>query len=97
MNPSITAKSTIGPLRWAVPSATTKGITYEVAADAETTELRCDCPNGQAGKCNCWHIKAVRTGLAGKPRVRLTQRSTASRTHAAPSNETRNALASLDV
>ena len=64
----------LGPQRWTVPSATTPGVVYTVTADPQTTELRCDCPNGQAGKCQCWHLKAVRTGLAGRPRVRVSQR-----------------------
>jgi hypothetical protein len=68
MNPTITHKHTLGPLRWSVPSATQKGITYEVAARVDTGELVCNCMARRV----CWHIRAVATGMAGKPRVRVT-------------------------
>ncbi len=68
MNPQVATKSTIGPLRWTVPSATTKGVTYEVAADVVTGELVCDC----AARRACWHLKSVASGQAGRPRVRYT-------------------------
>lgn len=68
MNPTIAYKHTLGPLRWSVPSATTKGVTYQVAADVVTGELICNC----AARRVCWHIRAVATGMAGKPRVRVT-------------------------
>ena len=61
-------QSTIGPLRWSVPSATAKGTTYEVAADTVTGELRCNC----LARRVCWHIKATASGAIGKPRVRIT-------------------------
>jgi hypothetical protein len=70
MNPTITHKHTLGPLRWSVPSATTKGITYEVAARVDTGELVCNCMARRV----CWHIRAVATGMAGKPRVRMSER-----------------------
>jgi len=70
MNPQAAIKSTIGPLRWTVPSATTKGVTYEVAADTVTGELVCSC----LARRVCWHIKSVAAGAIGKPRVRITQR-----------------------
>ena len=68
MNPSPICKSTIGPMRWTVPSSKFKdnGITYEVAARVDTGELVCNCP----ARTVCWHIKAVASGAMGKPRVR---------------------------
>jgi len=70
MNPSTTTKSTIGPQRWTVPSATTKGVTYEVTADTATGELRCNCP----ARVTCWHIKSVAVGQAGRPRLSASSR-----------------------
>ena len=61
-------QSTIGPLRWSVPSATTRGVTYEVSARTDTGELVCNC----LARRVCWHIKATAAGAIGKPRVRIT-------------------------
>ena len=93
MNPSTVIKSSIGPLRWTVPSATTKGVTHTVTADAATGELLCNCLTRRT----CWHVKAVAAGVIGKPRVRVTQRPIVSRTHAPVSGETRDLISSLDV
>ncbi len=93
MNPSTAIKSTIGPLRWTVPSATTKGVTHTVTADAGTGELLCNC----LARRTCWHVKAVAAGVIGKPRVRVTQRPIVSRTHAPASDEMASRLAMLDV
>ena len=67
-NPQSAYRTSVGPLRWSVPSATVKGTTYEVAADTATGELRCNC----LARRVCWHIKATAAGAIGKPRVRIT-------------------------
>ena len=64
-------KLSIGPMRWTVPSATHKAITYEVTADTRDGRLICNCP-AQRGHRTCWHIRAVAAGMAGKPRIRVT-------------------------
>ena len=56
-------------MRWTVPSATQKGVTYEVAADTVDGRLRCNCLAGVYDK-PCWHVKAVASGAMGRPRVR---------------------------
>ena len=55
---------------WTVPSTTHRetGITYEVRANPLDLRLECTCPSRVA----CWHMKAVASGLAGKPHVRYT-------------------------
>jgi len=60
-------RTSIGPLRWSVPSATTKGTTYEVSARTDSGELVCN----RLARRTCWHIKSVAAGQAGKPRVRV--------------------------
>jgi len=64
-------RTTIGPLRWSVPSATTRGTTYEVSARTDRGELVCNC----LARRVCWHVKSVAAGQAGKPRVRVTART----------------------
>jgi hypothetical protein len=61
-------------IRWQVPSATTPGIVYTVSADSPDSPLSCDCEAGDYPKTRgrCWHLKAVHSGLAGKPRVRVS-------------------------
>ena len=64
-NPLIPAH--LGPLTWSVPSATKRGLSYEVRADSVTGELRCNC----AARRVCWHVKAVASGAMGKPHIRV--------------------------
>ena len=64
-NPLIPAR--LGPLTWTVPSATTRGVSYEVKADVVTGELRCNCPARRV----CWHVKACAAGAMGKPHIRV--------------------------
>src|SRR5712692_8175188 len=40
---------------------------YTVSVDPTTKLMHCTCP----ARRQCWHQKAVITGLAGKPRVRI--------------------------
>lgn len=63
----------IKSITYTVPSATTDGHYYQVSIDHETQRATCDCPASQGSKTRgkCWHIKAVRSGLAGKPRIRI--------------------------
>ena len=67
-NPNPVSQSSIGPKRWTVPSSQFKqnGITYAVKARTDTDELECSCPSRRT----CWHIRAVASGVVGKPRVR---------------------------
>ena len=67
----IAAPRGVTSIVWSVPSATTKGITYEVRADPIDGRLTCNCMAGTSGKC-CWHVKSVAAGAIGKPRVRFT-------------------------
>ena len=55
-------------ITWSVPSATTKGVTYEVRASVDDGRLECNCP----ARVVCWHIKAVASDAIGKPRVRVS-------------------------
>jgi hypothetical protein len=66
---------TMSTPRWSVPSATTEGTTYEITVN-EHGERVCSCEASQYPKTRgrCWHLKAVAAGLAGKPRVRVSQR-----------------------
>ena len=70
MNQISTPKSSIGPQRWTVPSSKyhENGITYTVTARAIGGEYECTSPSRRT----CWHIKAVASGVAGRPRVRFT-------------------------
>jgi len=61
-------RTTIGPLRWSVPSATTRGVSYQVSARTDSGELVCNC----LARRVCWHVKSVAAGQAGKPRIRVT-------------------------
>jgi hypothetical protein len=64
--------------RWSVPSATRDGITHTVTEDAETGQRHCNCEASDHPRTRgrCWHIRAVAAGLAGKPRIRVSQRPT---------------------
>jgi hypothetical protein len=65
-------RSRLGPLRWTVPSATTRGITYEVTADPVDGRLICNCPAATfRPAAACKHAQQVAAGGWGKPRVRL--------------------------
>lgn len=61
-------------IRWTVPSATTPGVVYTVSAGSPSDTLSCDCEASNYPKTRgrCWHLKAVATGLAGKPRCRAS-------------------------
>ncbi|MGD9891653.1 MAG: hypothetical protein AB7R89_28725 [Dehalococcoidia bacterium] len=67
----------IRSITWTVPSATDAGTEYTVSAPSPTGILSCNCKASEFPKTRgrCWHIKSVRAGLAGKPRVRVTPRS----------------------
>ncbi len=58
-------KASIGPMYWIVPSATTRGVTYEVVILPDG-RLACNC----IARMLCWHIKACASGAMGKPRLR---------------------------
>ena len=62
------SQSTIGPQRWTVPSSKyhENGVTYTVTARVDGGEYECTCP----ARRTCWHIKAVASGVVGRPRVR---------------------------
>jgi hypothetical protein len=67
---------TTGLPRWTVPSATTEGTDYTVTVN-EHGERVCNCEANGYPKTRgkCWHLKAVASGLAGKPRIRVSQSS----------------------
>jgi len=54
-----------------VESATAPGVSYEVRADLEDYRLTCNCLASGFDRV-CWHVRAVASGKAGKPRVRIT-------------------------
>jgi hypothetical protein len=66
-------------IAWIVPSATEAGVEYTVSAPSPSGILRCTCKASDYPKTRgrCWHIKSVRAGLAGKPRVRVQARPAA--------------------
>ena len=67
----IAAPRGVQSIVWSVPSATQRGVTYEVRANPVDMRLECNCLAGVNGKC-CWHVKSVASGAIGKPRVRYT-------------------------
>jgi hypothetical protein len=71
---TLAPKSTIRLVSWTVPSASEPGITYTVSAPSPDDPLSCDCKASEHPKTRgrCWHIKAVHSGMAGKPRVRVS-------------------------
>jgi hypothetical protein len=75
LDPNPQPQFTTGTPRWTVPSATTEGERYEITIDANGERV-CTCEASQYPKTRgrCWHLKAVAAGLAGKPRVRVSQR-----------------------
>ena len=75
-NPTI--HNTIRTITWTVPSATRQGITHTVSEDIETGARSCNCEASDHAKTRgkCWHLRAVASGLAGKPTVRISQRPT---------------------
>ncbi len=87
---------TMSAPRWSVPSATTEGTEYQITVDANGERV-CNCEASQYPKTRgkCWHLKAVASGLAGKPRVRVTQAQRPNRREY--SQATLNTLAMLDV
>ncbi len=89
MNPSTVIKA----ITWTAPSDTRVGTRYTVSAPSPDAELRCDCP----ARTTCKHIARALAGELGKPRVRVTQRSTVSRTHAPISAESRTRYAEMEV
>jgi hypothetical protein len=64
------SRCTIRSITWPVPSSKHRdnGITYTVSESPVDGRLDCDCP----ARGDCWHQKSVRSGQAGKPRVRVT-------------------------
>ncbi len=64
---------------WDVPSASTPGRVYHVRAVTPDDVPECDCEASQHPKTQgkCWHVKAARSGLAGKPRCRASVQPTA--------------------
>jgi len=60
-------------IAWTVPSASEAGVEYTVSAPSPTGLLSCNCKASQYPKTRgrCWHVRAVRAGLCGKPRVRV--------------------------
>ena len=68
-NPNPTTKYSVRSIVYDVPSATECGRKYLVSADPETGRLACECKGAAYGR-DCWHQKAIRSGLV-KPRVRI--------------------------
>jgi hypothetical protein len=66
----------IRSITWTVPSASDARIAYTVSAPSLSGILTCNCKAREFPKTRgrCWHIKSVRAGQAGKPRVRVQQR-----------------------
>ena len=71
-NPNPTTKYSVRSIVYDVPSATECGRKYLVNADPETGRLACECKGAAYGR-DCWHQKAIRSGLV-KPRIRIAQR-----------------------
>jgi hypothetical protein len=63
-------KNTISSITYRIPSDSQPGAFHDVAVDPEDGRMTCPCP----ARGGCWHEKAIRTGLAGKPIVRVSQR-----------------------
>ena len=61
---------TIERVSYTIPSASESSATHTVEMDPATGLLHCDCRAGRYGR-DCWHAKAIRTGIAPKPRVRI--------------------------
>jgi hypothetical protein len=70
---------TIRSITWTVPSASEPGTEYAVSAPSPTGLLTCTCKASEFPKTRgrCWHMKSVRAGQAGKPRVRVSIQSQA--------------------
>jgi hypothetical protein len=64
----------IHSIAWTVLSATTPGIVYTVSAASPDASLACNCEANDYPKTRgkCWHLKAVHSGMAGKPRCRVS-------------------------
>jgi hypothetical protein len=92
---TLTTHNTIRSIVWEIPSATRQGLKHTVSEDIETGARSCNCEASDHPKTRgrCWHLRAVASGLAGKPVVRITQRPSRPQF----SDETRFAVASLDL
>jgi hypothetical protein len=78
--PSVPQATAIRSIEYTAPSATTEGQTYRVTC----TEAgwSCTCKAGSFRR-PCWHVRAAKTRLLGKPVVRLEWSVPAARAHEA--------------
>ena len=90
-----TTRNAIRQITWTVPSATRQGLKHIVSEDIETGARSCNCEASDHTKTRnrCWHLRAVASGLAGKPVVRVSQRPV----RRSFSLDTLAAVASLDI
>ena len=57
--------------QWLVRSSRDPETLYTINIDPQTFLFTCTCPDHQYRQRDCKHIKAVQTGKAGRPRVRI--------------------------